>query len=179
MQTAQATRLTFPYAWRKTAAGLLPLWLFSVAIMAEGFPRPPISAGAATALVVMALLACPLLLWKGWATIELLIYSLSPFLLLRIFDEISTTYKTPFILMCAVILTAGALALRWDRASPLARVLILAAVAGLALLLASHAAFRFWGVAADLGYRQCFPDAHGCAPLTAQATPWWGLFFRP
>jgi hypothetical protein len=131
------------------------------------------------ALTVVAMLASGVLLWKGWATIELLIYSLSPFLLLGMFDEISTAYKTPFIIACTLILTAGALAYRWERATPLARLLILVAAEGLALLLASGARVRFWAMAADLGYEQCFPDAHGCPPLTDQATPWWVLFFGP
>jgi hypothetical protein len=179
MRIAEAIRLAPPGSWPKTAASLLPLWLFSIAIMAEGFPRPPISAEAAMAVTVVALLASAVLLWKGWTTIGLLIYSLSPFLLLAIFDEISTAYKTPFIIACTLILTAGVLAYRRERTAPRGRALILVAVAGLALLLASRASSRFWAMATELGYEQCFPDAHGCPPLTPQATPWWGLFFGP
>jgi hypothetical protein len=179
MRIARAIGLAPPGFWHKTAASLLPLWLFSVAVMAEGFPRPPISAEAAIAVLIVALLASAVLLWKGWVTIGLLIYSLSPFLLLVMFDEISTAYKTPFIIVCTLVLTGGALACRWERANPLGRLLILVAAAGLALLLASRARFRFWAMAAELGYEQCFPDAHGCPPLTDQATPWWGLFFGP
>jgi len=30
---------------------------------------------------------------------------------------------------------------------------------------------------AALGYKECFPDAAGCPPLPADASPWWRLFF--
>jgi hypothetical protein len=160
-------------------ASLLPLWLLSVAIMVEGFPRPPISGEVAVASFVIAVTVSLVLMWKGRMTIELLVYSLFPFLLLPIFDEISTTYKTPFIILCALILTGGVLVYQGSRATRLGRGLMLLAVAGVAFVMAWHATFNFWEMASDLGYAQCFPDAHGCAPLTGQETPWWALFFRP
>jgi hypothetical protein len=115
-------------------------------------------------------------LWKRWMTVGLVLYSLFPFLLLPAFDEISTTYKTPFIFVCATLLTAGLVGYQCTRSSRW-HWLILLFAAGVTLMMARHAAFRFWRMADDLGYGQCFPDEHGCAPLTGQETPWWILFF--
>ena len=104
--------------------------------------------------------------------------SFFPLLLLPVFDEISTAYKTPFILLCALVLTAGILlyqrsrALRW-------RWLILLAAAGLTWLLAWHATLNYWQMVADLGYERCLPDASGCAPLAGRGRPWWALFLAP
>ena len=57
--------------------------------MAEGFPRPPISIELAKTSFVLAIPARIVLFLKRWLTIELLLYSLFPFLLLYTFDEIS------------------------------------------------------------------------------------------
>jgi hypothetical protein len=46
-------------------------------------------------------------------TFELLLYSLFPFFLLVFLDEISTHYKTPFLLLAALLLSA-AFPARWD-----------------------------------------------------------------
>jgi hypothetical protein len=159
-------------------ATLLPLWLLSVAIMTEGFPRPPISIELAITSFVLAITISILLLWKRWMTIELLLYSLFPFLLLSSFDEISTTYKTPFIILCALLLTAGIVGYQRSR-SVRWRWLILLAATVVTLVMAWHAAFSFWHMAEDLGYVRCFPDYQGCAPLTGRETPWWILFFSP
>ena len=179
MEISQEARRTTLPSWRMTIASLLPLWLWSVAITAEGFPRPPISREVAIVSFVIAVVVSLMLTWKGGMTIELLIYSLFPFLLLRMFDEISTSYKTPFILFCASILTGGVFVYHRSRATRLGRGLMLLGVAGVVLVMAWHATFNFWEMASALGYAQCFPDAHGCAPLTGQETPWWILFFSP
>jgi hypothetical protein len=160
------------------AASLLPLWLVALAITVEGFPRPPISLPVAMLALVLAMGFSLVALWKRWMTVELVLVSFFPLLLLRTFDEISTTYKTPFILLCALVLTAGILlyqrsrALRW-------RWLILLAAAGLTWLLAWHATFNYWQMVADLGYERCLPDAAGCAPLAGRGRPWWALFLAP
>ena len=49
----------------------LPLWLFSIAILVEGFPRPPVSGEVAMASFVAALGLTGLALWKRWMTVEL------------------------------------------------------------------------------------------------------------
>lgn len=177
MENVKEIRWADPASWIMTFGSLLPLWLLSLSIMAEGFPRPPISREVAITSFVTAIVASIVLMWKRWMTIELLLYSLFPFLLLSTFDEISTTYKTPFIILCTLILTAGAVGYQRICSSRLRRWLILLAVAIITLLAALHAADSFWGLASDLGYERCFPDAHGCAPLTGQETPWWMLFF--
>jgi hypothetical protein len=177
MRSVKAIRWADPRSWSPPLASLLPLWLFSFAIMAEGFPRPPISAEVAITSLVTAIVASIALMGKRWMTIGLLLYSLVPFLLLGILDEISTAYKTPFILLCTVILTAGAIGYWCLPFSRRWRWLVLLAVGTVALLTASHAANSFWGMASDLGYEQCFPDAHGCPPLAGRGLPWSGLVF--
>jgi len=177
MEIAKEIRKTPARSWSITIASLLPLWLLSFSIMAEGFPPPPISSEVAITSFVVAIVASIVLMWVKWMTIELLLYSLFPFLLLFTFDEISTTYKTPFIILCTLSLTAGVVVYQRSRSSRLLRLGILLAFTIVTLFAASHAADNFWDMASDLGYEQCFPDAHGCAPLTGQETPWWMLFF--
>jgi hypothetical protein len=163
-------------SWLITLASLLPLWLLSVSVMAEGFPRPPISIELARVSFVFAIFVSIVLLWKRWMTVELILYGLMPFVLLYAFDEISTTYKTPFIILCTLILTVGIAGYQRYRSTwwrwP---ILLFAGVA--TLMMAWHANLSFWQMADDLGYIRCLPDAHGCAPLTGQETPWWILFF--
>lgn len=166
-----------PRPWSITLANLLPLWCFSFAIMAEGFPSPLIPIELAAAALVLAVAASLGLLWKRWLTIELLLYNLCPLLLLSTFDEISTHYKTPFIILCALSLTVGGIVYQASRSARLGRGLILLATAVVTLGLAWHATSNFWEMASALGYGHCFPDAYGCAPLTGQAMPWWVVFF--
>jgi len=160
------------------AAGLLPLWLVALAITVEGFPRPPISLPVAALALALAVAVSLAALWKRWMTVELALVSFFPLLLLPIFDEISTAYKTPFILLCALVLTAGILlyprsrAVRW-------RCLLLLAAVGLAWLLAWHVTLNYWQMAADLGYERCLPDAAGCPSLAGRGQPWWALLLAP
>ena len=51
-----------PRAWRTTLVSLLPFWLLSIAVMAEGFPRPPVPIRLAYASFVLAILTVMLLL---------------------------------------------------------------------------------------------------------------------
>jgi hypothetical protein len=177
MERVNKIRWAEPPPWIMTLGSLLPLWLLSLVIMAEGFPRPPISTEVTIASLVAAIVASILLLWQRWMTAELLLYSLVPFRLLFVFDEISTRYKTPFIVLCALVLTAGAVVYQSIRLPRQVRWLILLAAVAVMLFAAAHAAASFWNMASDLGYEQCFPDAQGCAPLTGQEAPWWVLFF--
>ncbi len=170
---------SFPMrSWLMTLTTLLPLLLMSLAVSAEGFPHPLVSQDVAFISFGLAVIIAVLLLAKRWMTIELFLFSFLPYSLLVAFDEISTAYKTPFIFLCALILTAGAIFYRHSRASRSWRDLILLLTAAAALVMAWHAASNFWQMAADLGYVRCFPDAFGCAPLTGQETPWWVLFFK-
>lgn len=160
------------------AASLLPLWLVALAITVEGFPRPPISMPAAMLALALAVGISLVALWQRWMTVELALVSFFPLLLLlRPFDEISTTYKTPFILLCALVLTVGILLYQSSRARRRWRWLLLLAAAGLAWLLAWHLTLAYWQMAAELGYTRCLPDAAGCAPLAGRGRPWWALLF--
>ena len=174
--TQEVQRSSMP-AWFKPIANLLPLWLLSVAITAEGFPRPPVSVEVAFAAFGASILVSIALLWKRWMTIEFALYSLIPFLLMVTFDEISTSYKTPFIFTCALILTLGAIPSQNKRLSRLQKWLILLVVGILTLALARNATEHFWQMTDKLGYGMCFPDYQGCAPLTGNETPWWVLYF--
>jgi hypothetical protein len=177
MEIAKEIQRSSMPAWVKTIASLLPLWFFSVAISVEGFPRPPVSIEVAFAAFGAFILANIVLLWKSWVTIEFVLYSLIPYLLMVTFDEISTSYKTPFIFTCALILTVGAIPSQIKGLSRLQKWLFLLVVGILTLALTRNATEHFWQMASELGYEMCFPDYHGCAPLTGTETPWWVLFF--
>lgn len=179
MKALTLTNRENPRSWTLPIISLLPLWLWSVAIMVEGFPPSPISSEIALAAVGLALGLGGLLLWKRWLAVELFVYSLFPFLLLSPFDEISTRYKTPFIVICAIILTGGIAMYHGLRFARWQRGLVLVIFVAVTYGLAWHATFGFWEMASTLGYRNCFPDAQGCAALSHQASPWWVLFFSP
>ena len=165
-------------SWLATLVSLLPLWLWSLATTLEGFPRPPISLEVvAIASFWLAIPVCIVLLWKSWLTFDILLVSLTPFVFLYLFDEISTNYKTPFILLSALILSIG-LVLAQRRGSLTVRWLILLFVTVAVLVLSSNAAQSYWQMAGELGYVNCFPDAFGCPPIPGDATPWWILFFK-
>lgn len=173
------TETTAPPPMPTAAVGLIPVWLFTLAVATEGFPRPPISAEAALACFVLGGLLVALALWRRWMTLEHAVYSLFPLHLMVVFDEISTTYKTPFLLMCAAGLTLGALIYFRVRARRPLGWLVLGATLLIVWALAWHATLGFWHMTAGLGYQECFPDAQGCLPLPATATPWWILFVAP
>ena len=160
-------------SWGITLVGLLPLWLLSVAIMAEGFPRPPISVYVGFTLLGSAITLSLVLLWQRRMEPALVLYSFIPFILLFIFDEIVTSYKTPFIVLCAIIFSIGALAYQRNRSSQL-RWLFLLAGAGLALLAASHAAHSYFSLNVEACSLAPYPD---CFPSSVPDHPWWAVFF--
>jgi hypothetical protein len=178
MEMAKETHSTRLPNWVKVLINLLPLWFVSLSITTEGFPKPPISLEIATASFATAVLFSIILLLKRWMEIESALYSFTPLILLAGFDEISTTYKTPFIFASVLILTVGALAYQYSRWARPFKWLILLVALFLTLSAAGHAAGNFWQMASDLGYKMCFPDYHGCGPLTGNETPWWVLFLR-
>jgi hypothetical protein len=153
--------------------------------MVEVFPKPPVSAELAVSTFILAIVVSITLLWKRWLEIDLLIYSLLPFLLLFTSDEISTTYKSPFILLCVLILSIGIVgAQRTSKTldSLTVRWLILLFVAVATWIVASQAAQSYWHMIGDLDDGvpplECMPGTQGC-PLTGILSPWWILFFRP
>lgn len=83
-----------------TLVNLLPTWLFSIAILAEGFPPPPLSIELAIAAFILGIAVSIALVWKSWMPLELIPYNLLPFSLWFIFDEITTRYKP--LLFCFV-----------------------------------------------------------------------------
>ena len=107
METIKKLQWAEEDSWLVTVANLLPLWLLSFAVMSEGFPRPLFSPGLAVTAFLLAMGVSLVLLWKGWLTPDLLLYTFFPFVFFFIFDEIHTSYKTPFILLCVLILSAG------------------------------------------------------------------------
>ncbi|MHB1132678.1 MAG: hypothetical protein ACYC4L_09865 [Chloroflexota bacterium] len=164
------------WSWAAILPSLLPLWLLSLAITVEGFPSPPITLEVALGALAGAVAIGLLLLWRRLTTGALLFYSLMPLTLMAVFDDISTAYKTPFILVCALVLTVGAVIYQRNHARRwVGPVLPLFAV--LVLVLASHVTTGYWQMVGALDFGQCFPDAPGCAPLTGGATPWWALIF--
>jgi hypothetical protein len=164
--------------WIATLASLLPLWLLSLAVTAEGFPRPLLSIELAFAALILAIVSGVALLGMNWMTVEVLLYSFTPLAFVIIFDEITTTIKTPFILLSALILTAGILTYHGSRRSHW-RALVLLFTFLFTMFAAANAANNFWAMHNHLGIGECFMDAHGCPPLPSNATTWWKLFFNP
>ena len=162
-------------SWIATLASLLPFWLLSVAVTAEGFPKPLIPRELVAPVFVLAVATSLILLWMGWLEVDLLVYSCLPILLMFQFDEISTTYKTPFLLLCGLILSAGMIGAKRS-SSVTVRWLILLSVAIITLILAFHASQNYWHMAGDF-CGACFPDGQGDPPLTGNEAPWWVLFF--
>jgi hypothetical protein len=173
------TRATLPGSWMVPLVSLLPLWLLSLAILVEGFPDPPISGGLAIVALVLAIASTIVLVWLRWLTLDLLLYSLFPFVLLYIFDEVSTSYKTPFILLCALVLSIGIVSARYSGSDKM-RWRIWLVVNIVTWILASHALQAYWDmVGNDLVFGDCLPYAQGCPLLSGRESPWWVLFFRP
>lgn len=165
-------------SWLANFASLLPLWLWSLAITVEGFPKPPIPVEVGLASFWLAIAVSIVLLWKRWLPPDVLLVSLVPFVFIFNFDEISTRYKTPFILLCALILSIGMIGAQRSKSVTI-RWLTLLFVAVAVLVFSSNAAQNYWHMAGELGSFDfgCFPDAFGCPPLTGHETPWWVLFF--
>ena len=167
-------------SWPAGIASLLPLWLFSLAVTAEGFPPPAISIEWAIAFLLLALALSIVFLRKGWLTFELLLYSLFPLLLLGPLDEISTSYKTPFILASTLLLSLGILAYQrsLSRSVGLAWLVLLLVFAA-AWIFTLHAAENYWQMIGQLSFPdKCMPYAHDCPLLAGEETPWWILLFR-
>ena len=153
-------------SWRATVASLLPLWLITLAYTSLGYIG-----------FLLAIAVSILLLWKIWMTPELVLYSFIPLMFLFMFEEVYISYRTPFILLCTLVLTAGIIGYQRSLARSLTlawSILLLFAVAALAL--ASHAGENYWQIACVSGCFECSPGAPGC-PASGELTPWWILFF--
>ncbi len=163
--------------WATPLVSMSILWLLSFAIMKEGFPSLPIPTGLAFSSFFVAILISLIALWKSWAPVEMLAFSFFPLLLLPVFDEITTAYKTSFIILCAMIMTIGLVLYQRLALPRLVGGIILLGIVILTWLLAHHAAANFWHMSSELGVHECFLDAVGCPQLTGEETPWWVLFF--
>ena len=167
-------------SWRAAFASLLPLWLIAIAVCGEGFPRP-IPGQVALAAFLIAFPLAIILLIKGWMTFELVLYSIIPLIFFFLLDEITTAYKTPFILAAAALLSLGIIGYQrslYRDSVTLAWGLLLAA-AVVTMLLVVHAQGNFWQLQSDLGVGMCFLDYTGCPSLTGNEPPWWMLFLGP
>ena len=154
-------------SWRATVASLLPLWLITLALPLLGY-----------AGFILAIAVSILLLWKIWMTPELVLYSFLPLVFLFMFDEVYMSYRTPFLLLCGLVLTLGIIGYQrlLTRSVSLAwLILLLVGMAAWALM--SHAIQNYWQMACMTGCFECSPGAPGC-PSTGELTPWWILFFH-
>jgi hypothetical protein len=177
MEAIMKIRWAAQDSWMAILATLLPLWLLSFTIMVEGFPNPPISLAMAIVAFVLAIAISIVLLRVCWLTLDLILYSLFPFVFLFVFDEISTSYKTPFILVCALILSIAMVGAQRSSSENL-RWRIWLVINILIWVLASHALERYWDMVDNLVFfGDCFPYTKGCLPLAGNETPWWVLFF--
>ncbi len=168
-----------PLAFPASALAHLPLVLVAVAASFEGFPKPPVSYETALACLLAAVLIVAIALWRRWMTLAHAIYSFFPMLLVGVFDEITTVYKTPFIFSSVAIAFLGGLIYQrfQDRRASAWVVLVVAGIA--TYVFAYHASLNFWGMTTALGIHQCFLDYPGCPSLTGLETPWWQLAWMP
>ena len=171
LKTSHDFRLLEPLSWKETLASLLPLWLMSIAIMAEGFPSTHIPPGLAVVAFVGSIVISIALALKHWILLEGL-YIFIPLALMVQFDEISTAYKTPMIILCALILSAGILGCQRSRIRWVGWVCLLVAAA-VTFAAASTATTGYWDLVSQGGFDFCYPD---CLPATDQY-PWWSIFF--
>ena len=175
MKTIAYLRWADPPVWQATLANSLPIWLLALVIN-PGLPFPAWIAGM---LFLLAVAMIMLLLWLGWLTPELILYSLLSVIPMFFFEDMSARYETYFILLCALTLTIGIfgyqLSLHKDILG-LGWLILLVAFVG-TWMLASHANQNYWQMVSTLGY-VCAPDMPGCAPLPDNMTPWWILFFH-
>jgi hypothetical protein len=161
-------------SWTATLASFLPLWLLSFAFTGA------VSIKLAYVAFYLTIPVSLILLWKGWLTFDLILYSLFsfPFIFMFTFESIDTSYKTPFILLCTLVLTTGIVgyqrSLNKDSLTLAWLILLLATIA--TWMFASHAAQNYWQMVSDLGYG-CVLLTPGCPPLTGNETPWWVLLF--
>lgn len=164
--------------WAKTAGFLAALWMIALAATAEGFPSPLIPGNLAPVLFFAGLVVAIVVSVRYMTFIELPIITLIPLLYVFEFDEITTTYKTPFILFCTLILSFGLIIYHYlaqTRSLKVALPVFLAA-AILAFLAGMFAMLNFWEYTDSLGIRMCFLDSIGCPPLPADHPAWWRFF---
>ena len=81
VETTLNSTMSVDKSLRKMLSNLLPLWLFSILITAEGFPAPPISIEVAHVCFAAACLLLVSLIIKKWISLEILLLSLYPFIL--------------------------------------------------------------------------------------------------
>lgn len=177
-QNPKVLHISAQLPWQKTAAVLAPLWLFAVATTAEGFPDPPIPVNLARVLFYAAIIAAILAIIRFHTLIELPFITVIPALYIFTFDEITTTYKTPFILFCTLILSVGIIAFHYlaETRSLKVALPVLLAAAVLTFLAAQVAMTSFWAYTDHLGIERCFLDYTGCPPLPADHPAWWRFF---
>jgi hypothetical protein len=164
-------------SWQAAVAGLLPIWLLSFA-MATGWSQMCILTELACIAFWLAPIVGLVLIWKGWMTVEVLLYSLFPILLAFYVDETSATYRIPLYLVCTVFLSIGIIGYHYglnrDKIGFAWLILLLVFIATWVFVI--HANQNYWRMAVDLGYNAC--DNDGCVPLTPKGPAWQSLFFR-
>lgn len=156
MKTLEYIRWADPPLWKATFANILPLWLLSLMFLPS-----PISGKLAGILFMLTIAVIIFLLWIRWFTPELILYSLFPIIPIMIFEEVPASYKIPFILFCALLLSIGIFGYQLSFHKGfvgLAWLILLVVFIG-TWILASHANQNYW-------------------QMTDNATPWWILFFR-
>lgn len=167
-------RATDGPSWLKTAASLAPVWLLAFAVTAEGFPNRHWPTWLAIPAFWIAIIIALSLLVFRIARVEVILISILPLAYLFIFDEITTTYKTPFIFFCTLIMSIGMIAYQHSTSRHV--LLFLPAAALLSLFAAYYAADNFWAYTSSLDIGECFLDYTGCPPLPTDSPPWWRFF---
>ena len=171
MSIIQYFRHTKQPTWLVTLACVVPLWLLAVAIMVEGFPPPPIPLSLALFAFFSACVIAAILLWRRKTSVIFLLYCGLPFFLLYTFDEISTLYKTQYIVACTLFLTLAAVAhLRSQSPIKAWFFLLLGVVA--TLLAAEEIRASYWNLVSAQGLDLCYPN---CLPQLDHGNSWWRM----
>lgn len=174
MEIARSKPSSARLSWPVTILSLLPIWLMTAAVSAEGFPSPPLTAQAALAFFIAAVLLTLLLAVKRWAPPVLFLYYLLPLVMMMKYDEIFTNFKTPFLFTCALILSLFGLAYLRSQNREVG-LYILAAGALVAFVTGNLAGENYWNIVGSGHTGECWNSF--CAPPTGEY-PWWKVFLH-
>lgn len=150
----------------------LPLWLFTATVSIEGSPPPGLPLWAGITAFALGVLIILYLAWRRELDASMFAMMM-PFVLTAFFDEVTTSYKTPFLLVSTAVVSASILLYQKSKDRKWRALILLAGVI-VSILLASHAKNAFW----DL-FTVRYTTDFTTLPVSGVDTPWWKLYFNP
>lgn len=173
METTHATDQTRERKLPVMLLTQLPLWLFTATVSVEGFPPPGLPLWAGITAFALGVLIILYLAWKRELDASMFAMMV-PFGLMVFLDEVTTSYKTPFLLVSTAV-TALSIFAYQKLENHRGRGLVLLAGVIVSIWLASHAKSVYWDLFSER-YTRCYPD---CLPVSGLDLSWWKLYFNP